>query len=208
MSRHTGPKWKLCRREGMDLFSRGVHGARAESPLHRKDYPPGMHAHSRRKITEYGLRLREKQKLKRIFGVRERQFKRYYHEAERLKGNTGENLLMLLERRLDNVVVTSGFALTLAQARQLVAHGHFLVNGKRCTIPSRQIRPGDTIEPRTKGNTRTLVSQNIDLNKSGSVPNWLEVTPDSMQTKMVGMPTRADFPFPIQEQLIIEFCSK
>ena len=192
----------------MDLFSRGVHGARAESPLHRKDYPPGMHAHSRRKITEYGLRLREKQKLKRIFGVRERQFKLYFKEAERMRGNTGENLLMLLERRLDNVVVTAGFALTLAQARQLVAHGHFQVNGRRASIPSMQVRPGDLVEPRDRAATKTLVSQNLDLNKSGFVPGWLEVSRDSMQAKMVGLPTRTDFPFPIQEQLIIELASK
>ncbi len=208
MARYTGPRWKLCRREGMDLFSRGAYGARAESPLHRKDYPPGMHAMSRRKITEYGLRLREKQKLKRIFGVLERQFSRYFKEADRLKGNTGENLLMLLERRLDNVVVTSGFALTLAQARQFVCHGHFLVNGKRVDIPSLQVKIGDVIEPRQKENTRKLVSQHIDLNKSGFVPDWLEVNADTMTAKIVGHPTRADFPFPIQEHLIVELCSK
>lgn len=208
MSRYTGPKWKLCRREGMDLITRGVHGARAESPLHRKDYPPGMHAMSRRKITEYGLRLREKQKLKRIFGVREKQFKRYFKEAERLKGNTGENLLMLLQRRLDNVVVTAGFALTLAQARQLVAHGHFMVNGRRVMTASFQVRPGDVVTPRDKQNTKSLVSQSIDLNKSGFVPPWLEVDQDAMSAKLGSLPNRTDFPFSIQEQLIVELCSK
>ena len=163
---------------------------------------------SRRKITEYGLRLREKQKLKRIFGVLERQFNRYFKEADRLKGNTGENLLMLLERRLDNVVVTSGFALTLAQARQFVCHGHFLVNGKRVDIPSFQVKIGDVVEPRQRENTRKLVSQHIDLNKSGFVPDWLEVNADTMTAKIVGYPARTEFPFPIQEHLIVELCSK
>jgi small subunit ribosomal protein S4 len=167
-----------------------------------------VHAQSRRKITEYGVRLREKQKLKRVFGVLERQFMRYFLEAERCKGNTGENLLELLARRLDNVVLAGGFALTLAQARQLVNHGHMLVNGKRCSIASYQVRAGDEITPRSKENTKKMVSEHLDVNKSGFVPSWLQVTPDTMTITVTGLPRREDFQVPIQEQLIVELCSK
>ena len=208
MGRYTGPKWKLSRREGMDLFSRGAHGARGKSPLAKRDYPPGVHAQSRRKISEYGIRLREKQKLKRIYGVREHQFKRYFKRAERLQVNTGENLLNLLERRLDSALVTGGFALTIAQSRQLVVHGHFHVNGHKVDIPSYQVRPGDEIKPREKVNSKQIVSQNIELNKGGFVPEWLESNSDTMVVKVVSLPQRNDFPFPIQEQLIVELCSK
>ncbi|MCP3916914.1 MAG: 30S ribosomal protein S4 [bacterium] len=209
MARYTGPKIKQCRREGMNLFFLGQNSSSGKvACLQRRDYPPGVHAQSRRKITDYGVRLREKQKLKRVYGVLERQFKRYFKEAERMRGNTGENLLMLLNRRLDNVVLTGGFALTLAQARQLVNHGHMLVNGKRCTIPSYQVRPGDVITPRTKDNTKKLVSEFLDVNKSGFVPSWLEANADTMTITVTGLPTRTDFQFPIQEQLIVELCSK
>ena len=209
MARYTGPKVKQCRREGMNLFFLGQNTSSGKvAILQRRDYPPGVHAQSRRKITEYGVRLREKQKLKRIFGVYEKQFMLYFREAERLKGNTGENLLMLLTRRLDNVVLTGGFALTLPQARQLVNHGHFLVNGKRVGIPSYQVRPGDAITPRAKDNTKKLVSEAIDVTKGVTVPGWLDVSSDTMTATVTGVPSRADFQFPIQEQLIVELCSK
>ena len=209
MARYTGPKVKQCRREGMNLFFLGQNTSSGKvAILQRRDYPPGVHAQSRRRITEYGVRLREKQKLKRIFGVYEKQFMLYFREAERLKGNTGENLLTLLTRRLDNVVLTSGFALTLPQARQLVNHGHFLVNGKRCTIPSYQVRPGDVVTPRTKENTKKMVADALELNKGGAVPSWLDANADSMSITVSGMPKREDFQFPIQEQLIVELCSK
>ncbi len=209
MARYTGPKVKQCRREGMNLFFLGQNTSSGKvAILQRRDYPPGVHAQSRRKVTEYGIRLREKQKLKRIFGVYERQFMLYFRKADRLKGNTGEHLLMLLTRRLDNVVLTAGFALTLPQARQLVNHGHFLVNGKRLTIPSYQVRPGDVITPREKESTRKLVSDALDVTKGGQIPAWLEVQPDTMSATMTAVPTRTDFQFPIQEQLIVELCSK
>jgi len=209
MARYTGPKVKQCRREGMNLFFLGQNTSSGKvAILQRRDYPPGVHAQSRRRITDYGVRLREKQKLKRIFGVLERQFMLYFREAERMQGNTGENLLSLLTRRLDNVVLTSGFALTLPQARQLVNHGHFLVNGKRMTIPSYQVRPGDVITPRSRENTKKLVSTAIDVTKGVSLPGWLEVSPDSMTTRITAIPARTDFQFPIQEQLIVELCSK
>lgn len=193
----------------MNLFFLGQNTSSGKvAILQRRDYPPGVHAQSRRKVTEYGIRLREKQKLKRIFGVYERQFILYFRKAGRLKGNTGEHLLMLLTRRLDNVVLTAGFALTLPQARQLVNHGHFRVNGKRLSIPSYQVRPGDVITPREKESTRKLVSDALDVTKGGQIPAWLEVQPDTMSATMTAVPTRTDFQFPIQEQLIVELCSK
>ena len=170
MARYTGPKVKQCRREGMNLFFLGQNTSSGKvAVLQRRDYPPGVHAQSRRKVTEYGVRLREKQKLKRVFGVYEKQFMLYFREAERLKGNTGANMLTLLSRRLDNVVLAAGMATTLAQARQLVNHGHFTVNGKRMTIPSYQVRPGDVITPRDKENTRKIVADHLEVNKSESV---------------------------------------
>ena len=209
MARYTGPKVKQCRREGMNLFFLGQNTSSGKvAILQRRDYPPGVHAQSRRKITEYGVRLREKQKLKRIFGVLERQFMLIFREAERRKGNTGELLLMLLSRRLDNVALTAGFALTLPQARQLVNHGHFLVNGKRCSIPSYVVRPGDVVTPRTKDNSKKMVSEALDVTKGGVVPGWLEVSADTMSCTVTGIPTRTDFQFPIQEQLIIELYSR
>ncbi|QDV08395.1 30S ribosomal protein S4 [Planctomycetes bacterium Poly30] len=209
MARYTGPKIKQCRREGMNLFFLGQNTSSGKvAVLQRRDYPPGVHAQSRRKVTDYGVRLREKQKLKRVFGVLERQFKRYFAEAERMKGNTGENLLTLLSRRLDNVVLSAGFATTLAQARQMVNHGHYLVNGKRVTIPSFRVRAGDVVQPRTKENTKKIVSGFIDVNKGGFRPEWLSVDDDAMSVTVTTLPKREDFQFPIQEQLIVELCSK
>ena len=151
MARYTGPKIKQCRREGMNLFFLGQNTSSGKvAVLQRRDYPPGVHAQSRRKVTEYGVRLREKQKLKRVFGVYEKQFMLYFREAERLKGNTGANMLTLLSRRLDNVVLAAGMATTLAQARQLVNHGHFTVNGKKAHTPSMLVKPGWVIGVRDR----------------------------------------------------------
>ena len=201
-------KCKLCRREGMKLFLKGQRCFTEKCAVSRRDYPPGVHAQKRAKVTEYGVRLREKQKLKRIYGVPEKQFKLYFHEAERLKGNTGENLMVLLERRLDNVVLASGFALSRNHARQMINHGHFRVNNKRVDICSFQVRPGDLITPGTAENTRKMVSESVEVNKSQPVPAWLEISPDTLTSKIVGIPRREDVPHPIQEQLIIELCSK
>ena len=207
MARHLDSVCQICRREGLKLY---LKGARCESPkcaIERRDTPPGMH-NRRGKLSEYGVRLREKQKLKRIYGVMERQFKLYFHEAERLKGNTGETLLSLLERRLDNVVLASGFALSRNHARQLVNHGHFTVNGKWVDVSSFQVRPGDIVAPRSTEATRKAVAEAIEVNKSQPVPNWLEVNRDALSTRVVSIPRREDVPHPIQEQLIIELCSK
>ena len=208
MARYTGNKCKLCRREGMKLFLKGQRCFTDKCAIARRDYPPGVHAQKRTKVTEYGVRLREKQKLKRIYGVLEHQFNLYFKEAERLRGNTGENLMMLLERRLDNVVLASGFALSRNHARQLINHGHFVVNGRRVDIASFQVRPGDVVEPNQKEKTRKMVSEAVEVNKSQPVPSWIEVDGDAMKAKVVGVPRREDVPHPIQEQLIVELSSR
>lgn len=208
MARYTGNKCKLCRREGMKLFLKGQRCFTDKCALSRRDYPPGVHAQRRTKVTEYGVRLREKQKLKRIYGVLERQFKLYFREAERLKGNTGENLLMLLERRLDNVVLASGFALSRNHARQLINHGHFKVNDRRVDVASYTVCPGDSVTVVAKEGTRKLVTESVEVNKSQPIPGWLEVTGGELTTKVVAVPGRSDVPHPIQEQLIVELCSK
>ena len=208
MARYIGNKCKLCRREGMKLFLKGQRCFTDKCALSRRDYPPGVHAQRRVKITDYGLRLREKQKLKRIYGVLERQFRLYFKEAERMKGNTGENLLSLLERRLDNVVLASGFALSRNHARQMINHGHFQVNGRRVDIASFQTRPGDKVTVKDGEKTRKMVEEAIDVNKSQTVPDWLAVSGEAKQAEITAVPRRDHVPHPIQEQLIIELCSK
>lgn len=208
MARYVGNKCKLCRREGMKLFLKGQRCFTDKCAVSRRDYPPGVHAQKRTKVTDYGVHLREKQKLKRIYGVQEMQFKLYFEEAERLKGNTGEHLMALLERRLDNVVLAAGFALSRNHARQLVNHGHFTVNGRWVDVASFQVRPGDEISPRTKDSTRKQVAESLDVNKSQPVPGWLEINRDTLTAKIISKPKREDIPHPIQEQLIIELCSK
>lgn len=208
MARLIDKKCKLCRREGMKLFLKGQRCFADKCALSRRDYPPGVHAQKRIKVTDYGVHLREKQKLKRIYGVLERQFRIYFRDAERMKGNTGENLLSLLERRLDNVVLTSGFALSRNHARQMVNHGHFAVNGRRVDVASFRVRPGDTVTVRERDKAKKMVNEAIEVNKSQSVPDWLEVKGGEMSANVVGVPRREHVPHPIQEQLIIELCSK
>jgi small subunit ribosomal protein S4 len=208
MARFIGNKCKLCRREGMKLFLKGQRCFTDKCALSRRDYPPGVHAQKRTKVTDYGLHLREKQKLKRIYGVLERQFRLYFREAERLKGNTGEILLSLLERRLDNVVLASGFALSRNHARQMINHGHFRVNARRVDIPSYTVRPGDKISVRDNAKTKKMVTEAVEVNKSQVVPDWLAVSQDRIEAEVVGVPRRENVPHPIQEQLIIELCSK
>jgi small subunit ribosomal protein S4 len=208
MARYIGNKCKLCRREGMKLFLKGQRCFTDKCALSRRDYPPGVHAQRRVKITDYGLRLREKQKLKRIYGVLERQFRLYFEEAERMRGNTGENLLALLERRLDNVVLTSGFALSRNSARQLINHGHFQVNGRRVDVASFRVRPGDAVTIRDNEKTRKIVEEALEVNKSQTVPDWISVAADTRTATVQSLPRREHVPHPIQDQLIIELCSK
>ncbi|MEM7308336.1 MAG: 30S ribosomal protein S4 [Planctomycetota bacterium] len=207
MGRYTGPKWKLARREGMDLYSRGL-AVGLDTPLTRRDYPPGMHSQRRTKLSEYGLRLREKQKLKRIYGVRERQCERYFREAVRMKGDAGKNLLALMERRLDSAVTNAGFARTIAQARQMVVHGHIRVSNRRVDIPSYQVGPGEIIEPAPKEASAKMVEENLDITKMTPIPSWMDVDRSAKKATITGLPTREDFPYPILESLVIEFYSR
>jgi small subunit ribosomal protein S4 len=208
MARLIDTKCKLCRREGMKLFLKGQRCFSDKCAVSRRDYPPGVHAQKRSKVTDYGVRLREKQKLKRIYGVLERQFRIYFADAERMKGNTGENLLSLLERRLDNVVLASGFALSRNHARQMVNHGHFAVNNRLVDLASFRVRPGDVVSVRERPQAKKMVSEALEVNKSQAVPDWLEVKPEELKSTIVGIPRREHVPHPIQEQLIIELCSK
>jgi len=208
MARYIGNKCKLCRREGMQLFLKGQRCFTDKCAQKRRDYPPGVHAQKRTKVTDYGVHLREKQKLKRIYGVQERQFMLYFQEAERLKGNTGEHLMSLLERRLDNVILAAGLALSRNHARQLANHGHFTINGRWVDVASYQVRPGDEIAPRQREKIRAQVAEALEVNKSHPIPGWLEVNRDTLTVKVVGAPRREDIIHPIQEQLIIELCSK
>ena len=192
----------------MKLFLKGQRCFTDKCAIARRDYPPGVHAQRRSKITDYGVHLREKQKLKRIYGVLERQFRLYFQRAERMKGNTGENLLSLLERRLDNVVLASGFALSRNHARQMINHGHFVVNERRVDVASFLVRPGDVVTIKDGEKSKKMVGEAVDVNKSQAVPDWLEVVGEKMTAKVVTLPKRDHVPHPIQEQLIIELCSK
>jgi small subunit ribosomal protein S4 len=207
MARFTGNVCKLCRREGMKLFLKGQRCFSEKCGINRRDYPPGMHTRPR-KTTDYAAQLREKQKAKRIYGVLERQFTKSYHEASRQKGNTGENLLVLLERRLDNVVLNLGLALSRFDARQLVAHGHVFVRGRRMNIPSYLVRVGDVIEIRGKEKIKKKAAEAVEINKGQGIPAWLEASPSEFKGKVIQLPRREDVPHPINEQLIVELCSR
>jgi small subunit ribosomal protein S4 len=207
MARITGKVCKLCRREGMKLFLKGQRCFSEKCGINRRDYPPGVHTRPR-KTTDYYVQLREKQKAKRIYGVLERQFQRYFETANRQKGNTGENLLVLLERRLDNVVLNLGLSLSRFDARQMVAHGHVFVNGNRMDVPSYLVRPGDEVSITKKEKVRKKASEAVEINKGQAVPSWLEAFPGELRGKVVGLPRREDVPHPINEQLIVELCSR
>lgn len=207
MARITGKVCKLCRREGMKLFLKGQRCFSEKCGVNRRDYPPGAHTRPR-KTTDYYVQLREKQKAKRIYGVLERQFQRYFSMASRQKGNTGENLLVLLERRLDNVVLSLGLASSRFDSRQMVSHGHVRVNNHRINIPSYLVRPGDEIEIESRDKIRKKAAENVDVNKGQAVPAWLEANPGDLRGKVVTLPKRADVPHPINEQLIVELCSR
>lgn len=208
MARHLGPLCKLCRREGVKLYLKGIRCDTAKCAVARRDYPPGQHAWRRRKLSDYGVGLREKQKVKRFYGLMERQFRLYFAKAQRLKANTGEALLILLERRLDNVVARLGFAPSHRQARQLVNHGHITVNGKKVDIPSYLVSPGDVIAPASKEKTQKIVRDNLDLTKDLGLPSWLERVTQPLQGQVLALPSRDEVSIPVQEQLIVEFCSK
>ncbi len=208
MARHTGPVCRLCRREGMKLF---LKGARCDTPkcgVERRDSAPGMHQYRRGKLTDYGLHLREKQKVKHYYGILERQFRRYFAEAERSKGNTGETLMSLLERRLDNIVRRLGFGQSPAQARQIVAHGHITVNGRRVDVPSYLVRPGDVVRVKNRAKSLQAVQANLAENRK-DVPDFLTLNDGPIpEGRVVRLPESFDVSIPVQTQLIVELCSK
>jgi small subunit ribosomal protein S4 len=208
MAVYRGPKCRLCRREGVKLFLKGEKCYSVKCPLERRKYPPGQHGQVQRKLQDYGLQLREKQKIKRIYFVLERQFRNYFQEAERLPGLTGENLLRLLETRLDNVVYRLGFAPNRRMARQLVNHGHFLVNGRKVNIPSYRVRPGDVIEVRERSRNiapMRFLPQNLAHRR---VPEWLEMDMENLRGRVLSLPTRSQIDTDVQEQLVVEFYSR
>ncbi len=207
MARITGKVCKLCRREGMKLFLKGQRCFSEKCGINRRDYPPGVHTRPR-KTTDFYVQLREKQKAKRIYGILERQFRRYFESAVRQKGNTGENLLVLMERRLDNVVLNLGLANSRFEARQLVAHGHVRINKQRMDIPSYLVKPGDEISLVSKEKIRKRAAEAVEMNKGQQVAAWLEASPGELSGRVVAMPRREDVPHPINEQLIVELCSR
>jgi len=208
MARYSGPDCKLCRREKMKLFLKGAKCDSPKCPIEIRPYPPGEHGRNRPKESEYLLQTREKQKARRIYGVLERQFHGYYQEASRRRGKTGDNLLQILESRLDNVVYRAGFAKSRDMARQLVRHGHFLVNGKKVDIPSYQVGETDIIEvaPKSLEMTPFIVARAEAGERQ--VPAWLEVVPDKMRVLVHSLPGRAQIDTQVQEQLIVELYSK
>ena len=206
MARVTDPKCRQCRREGVKLFLKGERCLTEKCAVERRSYPPGQHGRGRIKQSEYLLQLREKQKARRYYGVLEKQFRNYYEKASRRQGITGEELLRLLEMCLDNVVYRLGFAASRAQARQLVRHGHFHVNGRRVNIPSYQVRADDIVSLRPGAAGESAVRSATDL--TASVANWLQADHDNLTGKVLRMPDRDEIDTPVQEQLIVELYSK
>jgi small subunit ribosomal protein S4 len=206
MARDTSPQCKQCRREGQKLFLKGARCFTEKCGVERRSYPPGEHGRGRMRQSEYRQQLREKQKARRYYQLLERQFRSYYEKAARQPGVTGDNLLRLLERRLDNVLVRLGFAASRRQARQLVGHGHFLVNGRRVDIPSYQVRPDDVISLKSRSAAEDVVRTATEL--TAAVPPWLQADHDSLTAKVLRLPERSEIATPIAEQLIIELYSK
>lgn len=210
MGRYLGPSCRRCRREGMKLMLKGVRCETAKCPVEKKqrNLAPGMHAWRRGRASEYAVRLREKQKVKRYYGVLEQQFMRYFHRAERTRGNTGEALLQLLERRLDNVVYKLNFAPSRKAARQLIAHGHIYVNGRKVNISSYSVKVGDRITAKDSVKSGKKIKQQLESNPSFTTQSWLQLDRDKPQATIVALPGRDDVQIPVQEQLVVEFCSR
>ncbi|HOS43616.1 MAG TPA: 30S ribosomal protein S4 [Armatimonadota bacterium] len=205
MGRYTGPVCKLCRREGMKLLLKGAKCFGAKCPVDSRPFPPGQHGQGRKKVSDYGHQLREKQKVRRYYGVFERQFRNYFGKAVRQRGVTGETMLQQLELRLDNLIFRSGLVSSRAEARQLITHRHFTVNGRIVTIPSYQVKPGDVVEVRER-------SKKMDIFQGSSVrraPSWMSVTPEAQRIDVLSVPTRDAMELPeMHEQLIVEFFSR
>ena len=206
MAKDTGPQCKQCRREGMKLFLKGERCLHDKCAVERRPYPPGEHGRNRIRQSEYRQQLREKQRARRFYQVLEKQFRNYYKKASRQPGVTGENLLRLLERRLDNVLVRLGFASSRRQARQMIGHGHFRVNGRRVNIPSYQLREGDVISLKEGSGSEQAIRGATEL--TATVPAWLQADYDSLTAKVLRLPERGEIAVPVQEQLIVELYSK
>jgi small subunit ribosomal protein S4 len=209
MARYIGPVCRLCRREGMKLFLKGERCYTEKCAIEKRNFAPGQHGKTRKsKMQGYGIQLREKQKVKRIYGVLEDQFRGYFEQAERTRGITGVTLLQLLERRLDNVAYRSGFATSRAAARQLVRHGHFTVNGRKVDIPSVSVKPGDVIAVRQSSKQAPAIIHALEEVKGRGVPEWLQYDAAGLSARIGSIPTREQINLPVQEQLIVELYSK
>jgi len=209
MARYIGPVCRLCRREGMKLFLKGERCYTDKCAIEKRNVAPGQHGRARKaKLVGYGVQLREKQKVKRTYGVLENQFRRYFEAADRTKGITGELLLQMLERRLDNVIYRLGFATSRPQARQLVRHGHFTVNGKKVDIPSYSVRMGDVVAVRASSGQNPTIQHAAEEVKGRGIPEWLTLEPAGLSGRVAALPTREQINLPVQEQLIVELYSK
>jgi small subunit ribosomal protein S4 len=208
MARYKDAVCRLCRREGIKLYLKGDRCYSPKCAIDRRGYAPGQHGQMRRKASEYGIQLREKQKARRLYGILEKQFSNYFDKAARQKGVTGENLLRLLEMRLDNVVFRMGFAASRAQARQFVNYGHIEVNGKRVTIPSYQVKEKDVVAVRERSRSLSMFKETVEAGAAKAVPNWLSVDFENLSGQVLALPNREDIDIPIQEHLIVELYSK
>ena len=208
MARYNDAVCRLCRREGTKLFLKGDRCFSAKCGIERRAYPPGQHGQGRARFSDYGVQLREQQKVKRMYGLLEKQFAKTMNRASRMKGRAGENLLVLLERRLDNVVFRMGFSTSRAEARQLVRHGHFLIDGRRASIPSMLVKPGAVVSVAEKSRKIARIAGALETLESRSVPQWVEINKEDFEGTVKSLPVRGDITMPIQEQLIVEWYSR
>ena len=208
MARYIDSVCRLYRRESVKLFLKGKHCYTDKCAIERRNYPPGQHGQARAKFSEYAIQLREKQKLRRIYGVLERQFRRYFRMAESGKGVTGESLLILLERRLDNLVYRMGFANSRSEGRQLVRHGHFAINGRKVNIPSYLVKAGDMVTVRETSRQIARIAEALEASQRRGIPDWLEVDRQTFTARVKALPARADLTAPINEKLVVELYSK
>lgn len=208
MSRYTGPVCRLCRAEGTKLFLKGDRCYTEKCGLTKRNSKPGQHGTRRGKMSDYGIRLREKQKLRRFYGLNESQFSTVYEKATKLSGQTGHNFLQLLERRIDNIVYRLGFGVSRSQARQLVCHGHFVVNGRKLDIPSALLKPGDVISVAEGSREKVILKENAEAAAARAIPAWLSFNADTMSGQVVTIPDREQIEVPVNEQLVVEFYAR
>jgi small subunit ribosomal protein S4 len=208
LARYTGPSCRLCRRESLKLFLKGERCYTDKCAFERRQYPPGQHGQGRTKFSSYGEQLREKQKVKRVYGLLEKQFRLTFNRAARKRGVTGDNLIAILESRFDNMIYRLGFAASRNDARQLIRHGHFTVNGTKVNIPSAMLKPGDVVQPREKSTKIEKIKESVETAKQRGVPAWLEIDAEKFEGKVVALPKRDEITMPMNEQLIVELYSR